>query len=149
MYLIPQGPLGAAVTAMISRSGVQFIAPSALHELYVERPTESAIVQVSGDQASLLSRYPRELAPTTLSIITNVPGLIYNSDWMMQNASLPRIDWMEMEGRLAKAGHTAFTPAAQEKKAGERRQPPTSVDALFGDEEVDDLGIDGTVDGGV
>lgn len=149
MYLIPQGQLNAATTAMISRSGVQFIAPSALHELYVERPTDTAIVQVSGDQASLLSRYPKELAPTTLSIITNVPGLIYNSDWMMQNASLPRIDWMEMEGRLAKAGHTAFTQSAQEKKGAERRQPANSVDTLFGDEDDDDLGIDGSTDGGI
>lgn len=149
MYLIPQGQLNAATTAMISRSGVQFIAPSALHELYVDRPTESAIVQVSGDQASLLSRYPKELAPSVLSIITNVPGLVYTSDWMMQNAALPRIDWMEMEGRLAKAGHTAFTATAQEKKGAERRQARPEVNVLFGDEEQEDLGIDDIADGAV
>lgn len=140
MYLMPQGSLTSAAQAMIARSRVQFFAPERLHELYADRPADSALVQVSIDQASLLSRYPAELAPSILSIVTNVPGLVYTSDWMMQNASLPRIDWMEMEGRLAKAGHTAFSAADQELKAKEARQVPHSVDLDFDEDIVPDAG---------
>lgn len=139
MYIIPQGPINSAAQAMIARSRVQFFAPERLHDLYADRPAESAIVQVSTDQASLLSRYPAELAPSALSIVTNVPGLIYTSDWMMQNASLPRVDWIEMEGRLAKAGHVAFSAEDQESKARENRQVPHSVEAVFDDELDDDI----------
>lgn len=140
MYLMPQGSLTSAAQAMIARSRVQFFAPERLHELYADRPADSALVQVSIDQASLLSRYPAELAPSILSIVTNVPGLVYTSDWMMQNASLPRIDWMEMEGRLAKAGHTAFSAADQEHKAKEGRQAPHSVELDFDEDIIPDAG---------
>lgn len=110
MYLHPKGNVDSSAAALITRSRAPVLDPVHLHQLYGAVPLEHALVAVSVEQAALLVRYPSELAASDLTIVTNVPGLVYRSDWMMATAALPRVDWMEMEGRLAKSGLTAYTP---------------------------------------
>lgn len=109
MYIHPKGNIDSAALALVSRSRVPVADPVHLHQLYAAGPLEHALVAVNVEQAALLVRYPGELAPSELTLVTNVPGLVYRSDWMMATAALPRIDWLELEGRLAKSGLTAYT----------------------------------------
>lgn len=116
MYIFPKGAVDAAALAMISRSRVPYADPLHLYEVYeiaAENDISHALVQLSLEQTALLTRYGGELAPSDVTLLVNVPGIVYRSDWMMAAAALPRIDWMEMEGRLAKSGLVAFSSATR------------------------------------
>lgn len=110
-YIFPKGEISSSVTTLISRSRVPYIDPGRLADLYKEEVHPNSLLQLDLDQVSLLTRYPQQLMDQDLVVVTNVPGLVYKSDWMMTAASLPRIDWIELEGRLAKSGLTAYNPA--------------------------------------
>lgn len=111
MYLLPKGDIDSASMSLISRSRVPLLDPVKLVELFTNPGfhSEHALVQVSLEQAGLLSRYPSQLTTSDMTMVTNVPGLVYRSDWMMLLASIPRLDWLEIEGRLAKSGLTGYT----------------------------------------
>lgn len=138
MYLHPKGNIDSAAAAMITRSRAPVLDPVHLYQMYGTTPTEHALVAVSVEQAALLVRYPGELASSDMTVVTNIPGLVYRSDWMMAVAALPRVDWLELEGRLAKSGLTAFTPEqlAKTPSASPAVLPLDDVLEGIGDDDV-------------
>ena len=142
LYLVPKIPQDSReVLEIISRSGVTFVQAEKLRDVFkaiYSQDSSVVIVSLSHLDMTLLSRHIETLLEEIPSVITSIPGVEYPHDWMQASTSLFGVDWMEMEGKLAKSGLLAHSTKDHDKKVErEANQQTLSLDGLTRSRQVD------------
>lgn len=143
LYLVPKIPQDSReVLEVIARSGVTFVQADKLMDVFKAIYSQDAsvvIVSLSHLDMTLLSRHIETLLEDIPSIITSIPGVEYPHDWMQASTSLFGVDWMEMEGKLAKSGLLAHSTKDHDKKVEREANKQTlSLDGLIGDKREEE-----------
>nr|QYF49734.1 MAG: hypothetical protein [Jiangsu sediment cysto-like virus 6] len=137
-YIVPNDGDFDILAATTKKAGVPLITPSSLREMILETDgVPLAIVGLGAEPLLILNRHAATLLSEVPTVVTSVPGLIYSGEWFTLASAFPAVDWTELERKLAKSGHTAFTTRDLQKRsvgsvANERLEDDDLADATDG-----------------
>lgn len=135
IYLVPSNGDAATVTESTTRAGIPFFHAANVREyiLGVEgKPL--AVVAVDEETMLVLTRHATQLFIELPSVITSVPGLMYDQSWMAMGTVFPPTHWKTFEEQTKRSGVLSVTPAqAESRGVGANAQMPVS----FVDDDLD------------
>lgn len=116
-YLLPPAIDSTEIVDICRKAGVPFEQFGTIRELILKgRDAPVIIGTIRAQDLLILNRYASSLVDELPSIVMSAPGVVYSGDWVTLASALPALDWKEIVSKLAKSGHTAFTPDALEKR---------------------------------
>lgn len=149
-YVFPNGTPAPEAMSLLTRAGAVLLVPEHLYEVYSEPELDHALLGLTLEQVTLISRYPAELLASVPTIIRNVPGVVYPSTWLLAASMFPAIDWATFEGKMAKSGLLAMNVRDAQKRPksvltqGPISDPDDDEEAIrdTGDGKIDDDGVE-------
>lgn len=105
MYIIPQTQeLLPEIGQMISRARAHYITAAKARDVILPTNDDAiAIASVSTTSLSTIVRNMDELFDELPIVVTGFPGVPYPPEWIVISASIPAIQYSELEVRLLKA----------------------------------------------
>lgn len=105
MYLLPPlGDTASDLVAVITRAGAHFIQARQAGDVVRGERDGIVICSVNSTDLSIIMRHASNLLLELPTAVLAAPGSLYSADWSMLAASLPHVDWRELEAKLLKAG---------------------------------------------
>lgn len=104
-FMPPITDASSVVHTMAQRAKVPVVMVERLYNLWPHSPPQGYVIgMIAGEQLRPLVRYADEFLTEVPFVVTNVPGAAYTVEWHTLTATLPRMDWSQLEAAIAKSG---------------------------------------------
>lgn len=125
-YLMPPvEDASAAVHTMAQRSKTVLVKVERLYQLGPYNPPPGVVIaMIEEEQLRPLVRFADEFVTETPSAVLNVPGAVYSVAWHTLTATLPHVEWSQLEAMLAKSGLLAAAPEDVAKRTSAAAAAP-------------------------
>lgn len=136
-YLMPPvTDASSVVHTMAQRAKVPVVSVERLYNLWPHSPPQGIVIaMINGEQLRPLVRYADEFLTEVPYVVTNVPGAAYTVEWHTLTATLPRVEWSQLEAQIAKSGLLA-TSTAEIAERTSARSPVPEIDTSSMKHEV-------------
>lgn len=128
-YLMPPvEDASAAVHTMAQRSKTVLVKVDRLYQLGPYNPPPGVVIaMINEEQLRPLVRFADEFVTETPSAVLNVPGAVYSVAWHTLTATLPHVEWSQLEAMLAKSGLLAADPVEVAKRSSAAAAAPEAT----------------------
>lgn len=136
IYLVPSNGDASFLTESTSRASIPFFqADKARDFILGTEGVPLGVVAVDEETMLVLTRHAAQLFNELPSVITSVPGLMYDQAWMAMGTVLPPTHWKTFEEQTKRSGVLSVTPAqAQSRAIGANASMPVTAASLDEDE---------------
>lgn len=137
-YLLPPvSDASSVVHTMAQRAKVPVVMVERLYNLWPHSPPQGLVLaMINSEQLRPLVRYANEFLTEVPFAVTNVPGAAYTVEWHTLTATLPRVDWSQLEAQIAKSGLLATsTDELSERTTARSPVPEVSPAAMAASSE--------------
>lgn len=125
-YLLPPvTDASSVVHTMAQRAKVPVVMVERLYNLWPHSPPQGIVLaMINSEQLRPLVRYANEFLTELPFVVTNVPEAAYTIEWHTLTATLPRMEWSQLEAQITKSGLLATSTDELSARATARSPVP-------------------------
>lgn len=117
IYIIPANGDASSVTEATSRATIAYFHAATVREFILGvEGLPIAVVSVPEEVLLVLTRHASQFFVELPSVLTSVPGIMYDQGWMTMGTVLPPTHWKTFEEQTKRSGVLATTPEKAESR---------------------------------
>lgn len=141
IYIVPANGDATELTALTSRAQIPFVQPANVREFILGiEGVPLGVMAVNEETLLVLSRHAAQLMVELPSVLTSVPGLMYDQSWMAMGTYFPPTHWKTFSESNKRSGVTSHTPDVLESRRVGANSGSIDFDPNRPDEELNPEG---------
>lgn len=111
IYVVPANGHAKEISDAAARASIPFFQASTVREYILGCDGKTiAVVAVPEEVMLVLARHANQIFTELPSVVTSVPGLMYDQSWMAMGTIFPPTHWKTFEEQMKRSGVLSTSP---------------------------------------